>query len=102
MGTRRRHRQTRDGPTRRPPPPQEQAEMTTRGARRRGQGEDVGMEETRAEIVDVIFDCSDPNRVASFWAEVLGRAIAGSKGPYVWLERVDGGSASASSASRSD
>jgi len=41
------------------------------------------MEEMRAEIVDVIVDCSDPNRVALFWAEVLGRAIGGRKGPYV-------------------
>jgi predicted enzyme related to lactoylglutathione lyase len=55
------------------------------------QGKDVGMDEPRAEIVDVIIDCSDANRVASFWAEVLGRAVAGRKGPYVWLERRDDG-----------
>ena len=49
------------------------------------------MDDWRAEIVDVIVDCKDPNRLAAFWAEVLGRAIEGSKGPYVWLTRVEGG-----------
>ena len=42
------------------------------------------------EIADIIIDCSDPSRLASFWAELLGRAIAGEKGPYVWLERPSG------------
>jgi predicted enzyme related to lactoylglutathione lyase len=42
------------------------------------------------DLADIIFDCSDPNRLASFWAEVLGRDIAGSKGPYVWLNRPAG------------
>jgi predicted enzyme related to lactoylglutathione lyase len=40
-----------------------------------------------AEILDVIIDCSDPERLAAFWSEVLGRPIEGRKGPYVWLER---------------
>jgi predicted enzyme related to lactoylglutathione lyase len=39
------------------------------------------------EIADIIIDCSDPERAAMFWASVLGRPIAGRKGPYVWLER---------------
>jgi predicted enzyme related to lactoylglutathione lyase len=42
------------------------------------------------ELADIIFDCSDPSRLASFWGEVLGRGIAGSKGPYVWLARAPG------------
>jgi predicted enzyme related to lactoylglutathione lyase len=42
------------------------------------------------DLADIIFDCSDPNRLASFWGEVLGRGIAGSKGPYVWLDRPTG------------
>ena len=42
------------------------------------------------ELADVIFDCADPERVAAFWAELLGRPVAGRKGPYVWLERPPG------------
>jgi hypothetical protein len=40
-------------------------------------------------ITHIIIDCVDPERLASFWAEALGRPIIGRKGPYVWLERVD-------------
>jgi predicted enzyme related to lactoylglutathione lyase len=43
------------------------------------------------EIADVIIDCADPATLASFWAELLGRPIAGAKGPYVWLQRTPGG-----------
>jgi predicted enzyme related to lactoylglutathione lyase len=39
------------------------------------------------EIADITFDCYDPERVATFWSLLLGRPIAGRKGPYVWLER---------------
>jgi predicted enzyme related to lactoylglutathione lyase len=48
------------------------------------------MSEVDFELADIIFDCSDPNRLAGFWGEVLGREIAGSKGPYVWLDRLPG------------
>jgi predicted enzyme related to lactoylglutathione lyase len=48
------------------------------------------MVDREIKIVDVIVDCADPARVAAFWSELLGRPIAGSKGPYVWLERTDG------------
>jgi predicted enzyme related to lactoylglutathione lyase len=44
------------------------------------------MAESEVEIADIVVDCSDPARLASFWAELLGRPIAGSKGRYVWLE----------------
>ncbi len=40
-----------------------------------------------AQIADIIVDCIDPERVAAFWSALLGRPIAGRKGPYVWLER---------------
>jgi predicted enzyme related to lactoylglutathione lyase len=43
------------------------------------------------EIADITFDCSDPERVATFWSLLLSRPIAGRKGPYVWLERRAGG-----------
>jgi predicted enzyme related to lactoylglutathione lyase len=39
------------------------------------------------EILDVIVDCLDPERLASFWAAVLGHEVAGRRGPYVWLSR---------------
>ncbi|MBC9729235.1 VOC family protein [Streptomyces sp. TRM68367] len=45
---------------------------------------------TQMEIKDLIIDCVDPERLASFWAELLGRPIAARTGPYVWLARGDG------------
>jgi len=38
----------------------------------------------------VIIDCIDPERLASFWATLLGRAVAARTGPYVWLSRDQG------------
>lgn len=43
------------------------------------------MTEVHAQISDIIVDCSDPENVARFWSSLLGRPIAGRKGPYVWL-----------------
>lgn len=48
------------------------------------------MASARLEIKDVIIDCVDPERLASFWAELLGRPVAGRTGPYVWLARGTG------------
>ena len=45
------------------------------------------MAKPEIEIADIIIDCSDPAALASFWAELLERPVAGSKGPYVWLQR---------------
>ncbi|MGW7369487.1 VOC family protein [Streptomyces sp. NPDC054841] len=45
---------------------------------------------THLTIKDLIVDCGDPERLASFWAQLLGRAIAARTGPYVWLARGDG------------
>ncbi|MBL1087905.1 VOC family protein [Streptomyces sp. 9-7] len=42
------------------------------------------------KIKDLIIDCVDPERLASFWAELLGRPIAARTGPYVWLARGEG------------
>ena len=42
------------------------------------------------EIADIIIDGSDPDRLATFWADLLGRPIEGAKGPYVWLQRPEG------------
>ena len=49
------------------------------------------MAEPDFEITDIIIDCSDPERLASFWADLLGRPIEGRKGPYVWLQRPEAG-----------
>jgi predicted enzyme related to lactoylglutathione lyase len=45
---------------------------------------------TGLDISAIIIDCVDPERVARFWSELLGRPIADRTGPYVWLERGDG------------
>jgi predicted enzyme related to lactoylglutathione lyase len=34
-------------------------------------------------IADIAFDCADPDRLATFWSELLDIDIAGGKGPYV-------------------
>jgi predicted enzyme related to lactoylglutathione lyase len=67
--------------------------MADAGGSSKGEPEptDGGRESsTSAEIADITFDCVDPERVAAFWASMLGRPIAGRKGPYVWLERSGG------------
>jgi predicted enzyme related to lactoylglutathione lyase len=38
----------------------------------------------------VVIDCSDPERLASFWAALLHRTVSGRTGPYVWLTREQG------------
>src|ERR1700730_12763791 len=48
------------------------------------------MPHVEVEIADIIVDCSDPERVAAFWAQLLGRPIEGQQGPYVWLARPEG------------
>jgi predicted enzyme related to lactoylglutathione lyase len=42
------------------------------------------------EINCVIVDSADPDRLATFWSEVLDRPVAARFGPYVWLERRNG------------
>ena len=48
------------------------------------------MTESGPWIADILVDCVDPERVASFWAELLGRPVVGRRGPYVWLDRPEG------------
>src|SRR5206468_3012562 len=69
-----------------------------RGRRRRHVGtvradmlDNVAMAGPEFEIADIIIDCSDPERLASFWGDLLGRRIEGRKGPYVWLQRPEDG-----------
>jgi hypothetical protein len=38
------------------------------------------MGEPSVEIADIIIDCADSERLARFWADLLGRSIEGGKG----------------------
>ncbi|ARH89346.1 VOC family protein [Streptomyces sp. MOE7] len=38
----------------------------------------------------LIIDATDPDGLAVFWSELLGRPVMGRTGPYVWLRREDG------------
>jgi predicted enzyme related to lactoylglutathione lyase len=48
------------------------------------------MADAHPNISDLIIDCADPERLASFWCRLLGRPITRRKGPYVWLKRENG------------
>ena len=48
------------------------------------------MIETRLHIKDIMIDCQDAERLAAFWAALLGRPVAARIGPYIWLERGSG------------
>ncbi|WP_055566716.1 VOC family protein [Streptomyces atriruber] len=42
------------------------------------------------QINALIIDATDPERLAAFWSELLGRPVVGRTGPYVWLRRENG------------
>ncbi|GAA4615042.1 VOC family protein [Actinoallomurus liliacearum] len=42
------------------------------------------------DINCVIVDSADPDRLATFWSELLDRPVVARFGPYVWLERRNG------------
>ncbi|GAA3950110.1 VOC family protein [Streptomyces marokkonensis] len=48
------------------------------------------MAHSHPRINALIVDADDPERLAAFWSEVLGRPVMGRTGPYVWLRREDG------------
>jgi predicted enzyme related to lactoylglutathione lyase len=48
------------------------------------------MASAHLDIKDLVIDCQDPERLAAFWAELLGRPITARTGPYVWLARGNG------------
>ncbi|MER5858631.1 VOC family protein [Streptomyces sp. NPDC059688] len=48
------------------------------------------MADSPMHINALIVDAADPERLAAFWAEVLGRPVVGRTGPYVWLRRENG------------
>jgi predicted enzyme related to lactoylglutathione lyase len=53
-------------------------------------GYDPTMAGSPPSISCVVIDCSDPERLASFWAALLQGTVGGRTGPYVWLTRERG------------
>jgi len=45
------------------------------------------MADSSLQINALIVDASDPERLAAFWSELLGRPVVARMGPYVWLRR---------------
>jgi predicted enzyme related to lactoylglutathione lyase len=52
---------------------------------------DPGPAATRPVLSTVVFDCSDPERLARFWGELLGVAVAYRDSTWVALERTPEG-----------
>ncbi|MFJ3594762.1 VOC family protein [Streptomyces sp. NPDC090231] len=48
------------------------------------------MADSPMQINALIVDATDPERLAAFWSELLGRPVVGRMGPYVWLQRENG------------
>ncbi|MFF3349739.1 VOC family protein [Streptomyces sp. NPDC002779] len=48
------------------------------------------MAESPMQINALIVDAQDPERLAAFWSELLGRPVVARMGPYVWLQREGG------------
>ncbi|MFB7242078.1 glyoxalase [Streptomyces populi] len=48
------------------------------------------MSNSSMRVDALIVDAVDPERLAAFWSELLGRPVVGRMGPYVWLRREDG------------
>ncbi|MET7439516.1 VOC family protein [Streptomyces sp. NPDC004082] len=48
------------------------------------------MTDSPMKINALIVDATDPERLAAFWSEMLGRPVVGRTDPYVWLQREDG------------
>jgi predicted enzyme related to lactoylglutathione lyase len=40
---------------------------------------------TSVALGPFVVDCADPERLASFWAELLGQTVSWRRGPYVFL-----------------
>jgi hypothetical protein len=52
--------------------------------------EDQGTADTPPRIDALVVDAADPERLAAFWSEVLGRPVMGRTGPCAWLRRENG------------
>ncbi|MFF7209320.1 VOC family protein [Streptomyces sp. NPDC008238] len=48
------------------------------------------MSGSHLSVKDLVVDCVDPERLAAFWGELLGRPVVARIGPYVWLARGEG------------
>ncbi|MFJ1928823.1 VOC family protein [Streptomyces sp. NPDC088131] len=42
------------------------------------------------QVDALIVDATDPELLAAFWSELLGRPVVARMGPYVWLRRENG------------
>ncbi len=48
------------------------------------------MADSPMQINALVVDATDPERLAAFWSELLGRPVVARMGPYVWLRREGG------------
>ncbi|MFF3265135.1 VOC family protein [Streptomyces sp. NPDC002932] len=48
------------------------------------------MADSPMQINALIVDATDPELLAAFWSELLGRPVVARMGPYVWLRRENG------------
>lgn len=48
------------------------------------------MADVRVQINALVIDAADPELLAAFWSELLGRPVVDRTGPYVWLRRENG------------
>ncbi|SCF98105.1 VOC family protein [Streptomyces sp. Ncost-T10-10d] len=48
------------------------------------------MTDSPMQVNALVVDATDPERLAVFWSELLGRPVVGRMGPYVWLRRENG------------
>lgn len=48
------------------------------------------MADSSMRINALVVDAADPEWLAAFWSELLGRPVVGRMGPYVWLQRENG------------
>ncbi|MEU3304276.1 VOC family protein [Streptomyces sp. NPDC006678] len=48
------------------------------------------MTDSPMRINALIVDATEPERLAAFWSELLGRPVVSRMGPYVWLRREYG------------
>ncbi|GHH44925.1 VOC family protein [Streptomyces candidus] len=48
------------------------------------------MTEAPLRVNALVVDAADPELLAAFWSELLGRPVVSRTGPYVWLRRENG------------
>ncbi|MEU0163028.1 VOC family protein [Streptomyces sp. NPDC006261] len=48
------------------------------------------MADTPPHINALVIDAADPELLAAFWSDLLGRPVVDRTGPYIWLRRENG------------